>query len=117
LYYSDLKGKDGYSVTYDDHSFIVAGTRTLLLSGSVHYPRSSPAMWDGLLQEMVQDGLNMVEIYIFWNLHEFKRGQEYNFEGSANWTPFVEKAAAVGLFVNLRIGPYVCTEWNYGEGE
>jgi len=62
LYYSDLKGKDGYSITYDDRSFIVAGTRTLLLSGSVHYPRSTPAMWDGLLQEMVQDGLNMVEV-------------------------------------------------------
>ena len=117
LYYKDLKGKDGYSVTYDDRSFIVAGTRTLLLSGSVHYPRSTPLMWDGLLQEMVQDGLNMVEIYLFWNLHEFKRGQQYNLAGSANWTLFVEKAAAAGLFVNLRIGPYVCAEWNYGEGE
>jgi len=72
-------------------------------------------MWDDILQKMVQDGLNMVEIYIFWNLHEFKQGQEYNFAGSANWILFVEKAAGFGLFVNLRIGPYVCAEWNYGK--
>ena len=64
---------------------------------------------------MVADGLNMVETYIFWNLHEFKRGQVYDFSGNANWTLFVEKAAQAGLFVNLRIGPYVCAEWNYGE--
>jgi len=110
-----VKGKGGYTVTYDNRSFIVNGTRTLLLSGSVHYPRSTPAMWDDILQKMVQDGLNMVEIYIFWNLHEFKQGQEYNFAGSANWILFVEKAAGFGLFVNLRIGPYVCAEWNYGK--
>lgn len=93
--------KAGYTVTYDNRSFMINGTRTLLLSGSVHYPRSTPAMWDGILQEMVKDGLNMVEIYIFWNLHEFKQGQAYNFKGNANWMMFVEKAAAAGLFVNL----------------
>ena len=119
LYYHDVvtDSKAGYTVTYDNRSFMINGTRTLLLSGSVHYPRSTPAMWDGILQEMVKDGLNMVEIYIFWNLHEFKQGQAYNFKGNANWMMFVEKAAAAGLFVNLRIGPYVCAEWNYGERE
>lgn len=57
----------------------------------------------------------MVETYLFWNLHEFSRGQKYNMSGFANWTHFVELAGEAGLFVNLRIGPYVCAEWNYGE--
>lgn len=57
----------------------------------------------------------MVELYLFWNLHEFWRGQPYDLSGNANWPLFVEKAAAKGLFVNLRIGPYVCAEWNYGQ--
>lgn len=104
----------GYSVTYDERSFIVAGKRTLLLSGSVHYPRSSPVQWDDIFRRMVDDGLNMVEVYLFWNLHEFKRGQPYDLSGRADWPLFVEKAAKAGLFVNLRIGPYVCAEWNYG---
>ena len=34
--------------------------------------------------------------------------------GPTGPTLFVEKAASAGLFVNLRIGPYVCAEWNYG---
>ena len=36
-------------------------------------------------------------------------------EGYANLTLFLEKAARAGLFVNLRVGPYVCAEWNWGE--
>jgi len=63
---------------------------------------------------MVKDGLNAVEVYVFWNVHEFKRGQEYDFSGPANLPLFLDKAAKAGLFVNLRIGPYVCAEWNYG---
>ncbi len=66
---------------------------------------------------MLEDGLNMVETYLFWNLHEFKRGQKYDLSGYANWTRFVELAGEAGLFVNLRIGPYACAEWNYGEWE
>ena len=27
---------------------------------------------------------------------------------------FIKTVAAAGLYVHLRIGPYVCAEWNYG---
>ena len=104
----------GYTVTYDERSFLINDNRTIILSGSVHYPRSTPGMWDHIFEEMVKDGLNAVEIYVFWNIHEFKRGQDYDFTGPANLPLFIEKAAKAGLFVNLRIGPYVCAEWNYG---
>ena len=111
--YHDVAGSS-YTVTYDERSFLINNKQTIILSGSVHYPRSTPGMWDKILEEMVEDGLNAVEIYVFWNVHEFKRGQEYDFTGPANLPLFVEKAAKAGLFVNLRIGPYVCAEWNYG---
>ena len=111
--YHDVAGSS-YTVTYDERSFLINDKRTIILSGSVHYPRSTPGMWDHIFEEMVEDGLNAVEIYVFWNIHEFKRGQEYDFTGPANLPLFVEKAAKAGLFVNLRIGPYVCAEWNYG---
>ena len=64
---------------------------------------------------MVEDGLNMVETYVFWNLHEPDRMMPHNFEGYANLTLFLQKAAEAGLFVNLRIGPFVCAEWSWGE--
>ena len=111
--YHDVAGSS-YTVSYDERSFLINNKRTIILSGSVHYPRSTPGMWDHIFEEMVEDGLNAVEIYVFWNIHEFKRGQEYDFTGPANLPLFVEKAAKAGLFVNLRIGPYVCAEWNYG---
>ena len=113
LRYHNVSGLP-YSVTYDERSFIIDNKRTIILSGSVHYPRSTPGMWDHIFEEMVNDGLNAVQLYVFWNVHEFKRGQEYDFTGPANLPLFIEKAAKVGLFVNLRIGPYVCAEWNYG---
>ena len=113
LRYHDVAGTS-YTVSYDRRSFIINNTRTIILSGSVHYPRSTPGMWDHIFEEMVKDGLNAVEVYVFWNVHEFKRGQEYDFSGSANLPLFIEKAAKAGLFVNLRIGPYICAEWNYG---
>ena len=47
------------------------------------------------------------------NLHEFKQG-EYDFSGRANLTYFLDLAAEAGLFVNVRIGPYVCAEWSFG---
>ena len=111
--YKDFKGSS-YNVTYDDRSFLLNGTRVLFLSGSFHYARATPGMWPYIFDQMVEDGLNMVETYVFWNLHEFKRGQPYNFEGIANISSFLELAGEKNLFVNLRFGPYVCAEWNYG---
>ncbi|XP_065908051.1 uncharacterized protein [Dysidea avara] len=111
--YHDVAGSS-YTVTYDERSFLINNKRTVILSGSVHYPRSTPGMWDQIFAEMVKDGLNSVQVYVFWNLHEFKRGQDFDFSGPANLPLFLDKAAKAGLFVNLRIGPYVCAEWNYG---
>lgn len=83
----------------------------------LHLPPPPPSLSPSLLQTMKDDGLNMVETYVFWNLHEptqLRGSLKYNFEGYANLTLFLEKAASAGLFVNLRIGPYVCAEWNWG---
>ncbi len=100
---------------YDNRSFIVDGKRTLLLSGTVHYPRIVPDEWEAVFDEMVKDGLNMVQTYIFWNLHEPVRGAPYDFSGNKDFLHFVELAGKAGLFVTLRIGPFVAAEWDYGK--
>lgn len=58
-------------------------------------------------------GLNMIQIYVFWSFHEEKEGQ-YNFEGRGDLIKFLELCAKHNLFVNMRIGPYVNAEWEYG---
>jgi hypothetical protein len=102
-----------YNVSYNARSLLLNDLPVLFVSGSLHYPRSTPGMWPTLMQQAVLDGLNMVEVYVFWNFHEAVEGQ-YDWAERANLTLFLEAAADAGLFVNLRVGPYVCAEWDYG---
>ena len=39
---------------------------------------------------------------------------QFDFEGRKDLVRFVKAVAKAGLYVHLRIGPYVCAEWNYG---
>ncbi|KHG08626.1 Beta-galactosidase 8 -like protein [Gossypium arboreum] len=101
------------TVTYDHRAIVIDGKRRVLISGSIHYPRSTPEMWPDLIQKSKDGGLDVIETYVFWNLHEPVRNQ-YNFEGRNDLVKFVKLVAEAGLYVHLRIGPYVCAEWNYG---
>ncbi|KAH9700707.1 Beta-galactosidase 8 [Citrus sinensis] len=103
----------GANVTYDHRAVVIGGKRRVLISGSIHYPRSTPEMWPDLIQKSKDGGLDVIETYVFWNLHEPVRNQ-YNFEGRYDLVKFVKLVAEAGLYVHLRIGPYVCAEWNYG---
>ena len=58
-------------------------------------------------------GLNTVETYVAWNLHEPEPG-EYNFSGMADLVSFIETAGELGLYVIVRPGPYICAEWEFG---
>ncbi|KAJ3031126.1 hypothetical protein HDV00_008501 [Rhizophlyctis rosea] len=71
-------------------------------------------MWPVILRRTKEAGINMVDTYVFWNLHEEKEGI-YDFEeGYKNLPLFLQHAQKEGLLINLRIGPYVCAEWTYG---
>ncbi|KAL2460097.1 Beta-galactosidase 3 [Abeliophyllum distichum] len=101
------------SVTYDKKSLIINGQRRILFSGSIHYPRSTPDMWEGLIQKAKEGGLDVIDTYVFWNLHEPSPGN-YNFEGRYDLVRFIKLIQKAGLYLHLRIGPYVCAEWNFG---
>ncbi|KAJ3282381.1 Beta-galactosidase 8 [Borealophlyctis nickersoniae] len=102
------------NVSYDARALTVGGKRRLLIAGAIHYPRSAPDMWPALLRRTAEAGVNTIDTYVFWNLHEKEEGV-YDFEtGYANLPQFLQYAQEAGLYVNLRIGPYVCAEWNWG---
>ncbi|XP_042375473.1 beta-galactosidase 5-like [Zingiber officinale] len=100
-------------VTYDRKAIVINGQRRILISGSIHYPRSTPEMWEGLVQKAKDGGLDVIQTYVFWNGHEPSPGS-YNFEGRYDLVRFIKTVQKVGLHVHLRIGPYVCAEWNFG---
>ena len=111
--YEHLRGKP-YTVDWDYRAIRLNGERVLLLSGGMHYSRATPAMWPGLMRELRNAGLNTLQSYVFWNYHEVERGV-WDFTTEArNLTAFLQTAADAGLFVNLRMGPFVCGEWTYG---
>ncbi|KAG6704975.1 hypothetical protein I3842_07G158600 [Carya illinoinensis] len=101
------------SVTYDKKAIIINGRRRILISGSIHYPRSTPEMWEDLIMKAKDGGLDVIDTYVFWNGHEPSPGN-YNFEGRYDLVRFIKTVQKVGLYAHLRIGPYICAEWNFG---
>lgn len=103
----------GANVSYDSRAIVIDGKRRVLVSGSIHYPRSTPEMWPDLIQKSKDGGLDVIETYVFWNAHEPVQNQ-YNFEGRFDLVKFIKTVQQAGLYAHLRIGPYACAEWNYG---
>jgi beta-galactosidase len=101
------------TVTYDRVAVCLDGKRQFILSGAVHYPRSTPRMWPRILSESRAAGLNTIETYVFWNLHEHRKGR-FDFSGRLDLPRFLSECQAQGLKVILRVGPYICAETNFG---
>ncbi|XP_054819914.1 beta-galactosidase 15-like [Prosopis cineraria] len=101
------------NVSHDGRAIIIDGQRRVLISGSIHYPRSTPQMWPDLIEKAKEGGVNTIETYVFWNAHEPVRRQ-YDFSGNNDLVRFLKTIHEAGLYAILRIGPYVCAEWNYG---
>ncbi|XP_042390157.1 beta-galactosidase 15 [Zingiber officinale] len=102
-----------FNVSYDHRAIIIGGKRRMLISAGIHYPRATPDMWPGLIAKSKEGGADVIQTYVFWNGHEPVRGQ-YNFQGRYDLVKFAKFIGSQGLFLHLRIGPYVCAEWNFG---
>ncbi|KAI9165149.1 hypothetical protein LWI28_008663 [Acer negundo] len=70
-------------------------------------------MWSSLIAKGKEGGLNVIQTYVFWNLHEPQPGQ-YDFSGRYDLVKFIKEIQAQGLYATLRIGPYIESEWTYG---
>ncbi|KAL6223244.1 hypothetical protein ACLB2K_006632 [Fragaria x ananassa] len=103
----------GYNVSYDRRSLIINGQRKLLISAAIHYPRSVPAMWPGLVQTAKEGGVDVIETYVFWNGHEPSPGNYY-FGGRYDLVKFAKIVEDAGMYLILRIGPFVAAEWYFG---
>lgn len=93
--------------------FLLDGEPIRLVSGALHYFRVHPEQWADRLAAARAMGLNTVETYLPWNLHEPEPGR-HDFTGGLDVERFVALAEEAGLFVLLRPGPYICAEWELG---
>lgn len=97
----------------DDDGFRLGGEPFRFLSGGLHYFRVHPAQWADRLHKARLMGLNTVETYVPWNLHQ-PRPDRFRMDGGLDLPAFLGLAAAEGLHVLLRPGPYICAEWEGG---
>ncbi|MFI7150116.1 beta-galactosidase family protein [Nonomuraea sp. NPDC050022] len=95
----------------DGGSFRLDGAEYRVLSGAVHYFRVHPEQWKHRLAMVHAMGLNTVETYVPWNLHEPRPG---DFRRLDDLGAFLDAAAAEGLLAIVRPGPYICAEWDNG---
>lgn len=70
-------------------------------------------MWPDLISKAKQGGIDVIQTYVFWNLHEPQPGQ-YDFRGKSDLVKFISEVKKQGLYASLRIGPFIEAEWNYG---
>jgi beta-galactosidase len=68
--------------------------------------------WEDRLLRAKALGLNTIQTYIPWNLHEPKPGKLV-FEGIADIVSFLKLCHKLGFVVMLRAGPYICAGQPY----
>ncbi|MBO5773246.1 MAG: beta-galactosidase [Clostridia bacterium] len=100
-------------LTYEKGKFYLSGKEFHLYSGAIHYFRVRPEYWRDRLLKLKAMGLNTVETYVAWNVHE-KREGTFDFSGANDIKKFIAIAKEIGLYVIVRPGPYICAEWDFG---
>ncbi len=84
-----------------------------ILSGDIHYFRIYPTEWKRHLLLAKDFGLNTIQTYVPWNLHEPRKGQ-FDFGCHLDLCAFLDMAAEMGFRVLLRPSPFICSECDFG---
>ncbi|KAJ3664571.1 hypothetical protein Zmor_000127 [Zophobas morio] len=117
-YYTGDGVTSGLSV--DQPYFTLNDKNISIYSGTMHYFRIPPQHWRDRLRKLRAAGLNTVETYIPWNLHEPRNGSFDFGSGGSDMEMFLDlegyltAAQEEDLLVIVRPGPYICAEWEWG---
>lgn len=68
LFNQSLSGT--FEVDYPNQRFLKDGTPWRYISGEIHYFRIHPNQWEDRLKRARAAGLNAIQVYIAWNMHE-----------------------------------------------
>lgn len=101
------------TISYDGQSIILDGRRIWLISGTIHYARTPRELWRDRIRAAKQAGLNCIDTFVFWDLHEPQPGV-FRFDGDYDLRQFVHMLASEGMHCILRPGPYIGGGWDMG---
>ncbi len=105
--------KEKHTFSIGDKTFLLDGNPFLIKAAEMHYTRIPAEYWEHRIQMCKALGMNTICIYAFWNIHEQKEG-EFDFKGKNDIAAFCRLAQKHGMYIMLRPGPYVCSEWEMG---
>lgn len=100
-----------FEIAGDD--FVLNERPFRILSGAIHYFRVHPDYWIDRIHKAKLMGLNAIETYVPWNLHEPTPGV-WNASGWLDLGRFLAAVADEGMYAIVRPGPYICAEWDNG---
>ncbi|KHJ83558.1 beta-galactosidase domain protein, partial [Oesophagostomum dentatum] len=102
-----------FAVDHQNNQFLLDGKPFRYISGSIHYFRIQPSQWKDRLHRVRALGFNAIQYYIPWNFHEIYEGK-YDFSGIRDFVEFTRIAYDLGMYSLVRVGPYICGEWENG---
>ena len=104
-------------IAYDQISFKIGEKRLFIHSGEIHHFRTSPDQWHDSMVKIKQANLNTISLYVPWNWHEVEEGN-LDFTGRTDprrdLVRFLELVQSLDLYIILRPGPFICSEWLNG---
>jgi hypothetical protein len=115
---SDFKGgsslsPSGQSIGLNDQYLTRDGKPWLPVMGEFHYSRYPEADWEEEILKMKAAGVEIISSYIFWNHVEEVKGV-FDWTGQRDLHHFAELCQKHGVYLFVRIGPWVHGESRYG---
>lgn len=99
--------------TISGDTYMLNGKPIELVSAAFHYFRVHPDRWEDTFKKLANVGVNTVETYVAWNIHEPEQAH-FNFEKGNDLDRYLSLAEKYNLLVIIRPGPYICAEWEFG---
>jgi len=115
---SDFKGgsslsPSGRSIGLNDQFLTLDGKPWLPVMGEFHFSRYPDTGWEEEILKMKAAGVQIVSSYIFWNHIEEVKGV-FDWTGQRDLRRFAELCRKHGVYLYVRIGPWVHGESRYG---
>jgi beta-galactosidase len=97
-----------------EKEFLLNNEPFQIISGEMHPARIPVEYWRHRIRMAKAMGCNTISIYIFWNYQEPEDGIFDFSTGNHNLKEFFKIVQDEGMWLLVRPGPYVCSEWDLG---